>query len=304
MEKIKYRHTVALIEQNNGFDPLGFVRFQADHAVGYIPADHLNIYLETGLFKLVKGSVCFSSELNNAKLKSGALKYVRECLLAAGIFQPKYVPYPEYRAVGGPNRIADGGHEEFTIDRNEFRYLGFPADGVFMLAFVQDTSDDNLILLQQRTDNQKWDFAAGGAVKYPQNEHAAIVSQMDEEMGALVTDVRKIGTTVFRHSSAEKKWVTSMRHHVFEGSMLPQSLENYSRREVLGFDIFTPDQIIELCESGDFTAANVQTMMVALYAKGLIPDYTPALKELKEVVEPYYNAYTPISSRQLAFKPD
>lgn len=296
---------VNAIQQNHQFDPSLSIPFQTNLTTGYIPVSHLETYKSHSDFRWDEesGTLKFASHIHGFDAKSDAMNSVTEDLIAAGIIQRSTEPHFQERAVGDKTRISSKTSGEFKINRAYYRHYGFQADGVFLQVILEKEDEPSRILLQQRSARVEaggtFDFAAGGAVKFPQTVTEAINIQAIEELGVNVSAMKYMGATEFLFQTPEKDWVTSNRHNLFEVRTNKFSIGDYDTEEVQGFEIATPEQVLEYCSTGRINRQNVQSMMTSLILSDLMPKFDGA-ELIVDAVKPHFDEpQTQVSTKNL-----
>lgn len=265
-----------------------FTPFHTDQTTGYIPNRHVPIYLDTGLFAydFATQTLSFADHVNGFEAKSHAMTTVTEQLIESGFITASMEPHFQERAVGGDDRLSN---PEFKINRAYFRYYGFMADGVFLNALVQKETPH--VLLQVRASRVEhantYDFAAGGAVKFPQSLNEALNLQALQEMGVtLDTHPAPIARSLIGFSEPDKEWVTQICHHVYSVSLPSVEIGMFDAQEVKGFDLVPVEEAVRACAEGQFNLQNTQSFMAALVADNLLPDF-PGADKIRHAVAPY-----------------
>ena len=287
------------IQANHIYAPNDFVPFQTEKALGYIPKTHLETYLDTGLFEYdeLKDILAFAGNVQGFNAKSEAIHTATAALIGKGLIRESTEPYKQERAVGDDTRLEN---PEFKIDRAYYRHYGFMADGVFMNVVIQKNSIPHVLLQVRsgRVENANtYDFAIGGAVKFPQNLADALKVQSLEEMGiALEALPEKISETTFRFSETEKGWVTQNCHHLYAAYVDGVKTGEFDREEVQGFAILSIPESIKACADGRFNRQNTQSFISALVTQNLMPEF-PGSDKIRELVSQHM---PPVSGRQIA----
>ena len=277
------RHTAqkiaAIIEQSHDFVPALSTKLITDQTTGYIPNEHVETYLSTGLFTYdtAHETLRFEPFVQGFDAKTAAMTKARDALIAAGLIKASAEPHFQERAVGGQNRLIE---PEFKIDRAHYRHFGFPSDAVFLNVILENDNTGPRVLLQRRSQRSEngntYDFAAGGAVKFPQTVQSALADQIKEETGTHIGDTVYDGFTTFKFSTPEKRWVTNQTHNLFHAFTNAVSVGSYNEEEVSGFQTFTPEDAVHLCATGAFNAQNTQAFMASMKAAGIMPAFDGA----------------------------
>jgi 8-oxo-dGTP pyrophosphatase MutT (NUDIX family) len=285
LNHIDPRPIIAALHKNHDFRADLVVPFRTAQTTGYIPNEHKALYLDSGLFVEDKrGGITFAHGIDDFDDKTHAMQEVVEDLIEMGLIERSTEPHFQERAVGGADRLTN---PEFKINRACYRYFGFPADGVFLNLLVDQ---GERFLFQKRAARVEYgnqlDFAAGGAVKFPQDVNIALEKQIREETGVTIADVSPLVRSDFRFSTPEKKWVTSLTHHISTARSDGLKLSDFDREEVSGFEAATPEQAVEYCANGRFNAGNMQSFLAAMITQDMLPSF-PGHDEVRALIEPH-----------------
>lgn len=287
------------IMENHTFDKYNSIPFITDKTTGFIPKSHLQTYLDTGLFIEVENdgtaAVRFSCEVNSFEDKTDAMVSAIDSLIENGLLEAVNVPHFQERAVGGDNRLEN---PEFKINRAYYRSFGFPSDAVFLNVFT-GTEDDPKVLLQKRAGRVEfgntYDFASGGAVKFPQKLDEAIEVLIKSEMGVGITDnVIFDGTVDFKFSDVDKEWVTNQNHNIFHLYVSEEDINigQYDKKEVAGFEVVSIEDAIKMCATGEFNRQNTQAFMTSLFDHDLVPEFKNSHR-IKDFVDQHFTSTSP-----------
>lgn len=266
--------------------PESFTRFRTTYTTGAIPLSHVDTYLARPEFVALDDELTFAPHIDDFDKKTKAFQDVTEDLIAAGCLQKVNVAHFQERAVGGPDRLEQ---PEFKINRAYFRSFGFPADGVFLNVELKSSGE---MLFQRRSANVVWpntlDFAAGGAVKFPDTAIDSLRNQSLEEIGLDAQDATYLGNAELCVQNDEKEWTTRLTHRLFLSQITKGQMAaaNFNTEEVSGYTLASPEQALEMCASGEFARPNVQSFLTSL----MLADQMPAFKgddELQEVLKRY-----------------
>jgi 8-oxo-dGTP pyrophosphatase MutT (NUDIX family) len=286
---------VEAIKQNHTFDDSISTLFHTDTTTGYVPVSHVEIYANNTNFKYdphIK-VLEFADHVRRFDAKSNAMKQVTEELIETGLIIASTEPHFQERAVGDASRTDSETSGEFKINRAYYRHYGFQADGVFLQVILEKDGEEPRILLQQRAARVEaggtFDFAAGGAVKFPQTIEEAVNKQALEELGVDVSNMKYMDATEFMFQTPEKDWVTSNRHNLFEVRTNKFAIGDYDAEEVQGFEIATPEQVIEYCATGRINRQNVQSMMTSMVVSDLMPKFDGA-ELIVDAIKPHMDS--------------
>lgn len=278
---------------NHCFAANASVPFVTDQTTGFIPKTHFDTYLNTGLFVAAEHEgqtvMRFAQNVQGFDDKSNAMTVAKEALLQNGRLVKVDVPHFQERAVGGINRLAE---PEFKIDRAYFRSYGFPSDAIFMNVFT-GTPEEPKVLLQKRAGHVEFgntfDFAAGGAVKFPQTLETALEAQIKEEIGASLDKIVYDGGVSFKFSDVEMKWVTNQTHNIFHTRVAEENIKvgDYDKDEVQGFEIVSVEAAVNMCASGQFNRQNTQAFITSLVCNNLMPEFE-GVEKVKALVRSHF----------------
>lgn len=293
------------IAVNHDFVESASIEFITDETVGYIPREHMETYLDTGLFEYrtlnSREVIGFVKGISGFDEKSAAMTEATEALIENGHIERSKEPHFQERAVGGSNRLQV---PEFKINRAYYRFYGFPSDAIFINVFT-GTPEQPKVLLQKRAGRTEfgntYDFAAGGAVKFPQTLRSALEAQIKEEIGVSIDGIAYTGRCTFKFSDVDKKWVTNQTHNLFH-TFIPQediAIGDYDETEVQSFAIVDVATALDWCASGKFNRQNTQAFMSSLYATAMAPEFEGS-DHVRSVVEQYFEP----SHREQGFMQD
>jgi hypothetical protein len=284
---------VDAIMGNHSFATDGYVRFVTDQTTGHIPINHFDTYLNTGLFVAAENEgetvLRFAHDVQGFDKKTNAMIVAKEALFKDGILEQVDVPHFQERAVGGHNRLEQ---PEFKIDRAYYRSFGFPSDAIFMNVFT-GAAEEPKVLLQKRADRVEFgstfDFAAGGAVKFPQTLKSALNAQITEEIGVSLDRIIYDGSVNFKFSDLKKEWVTNQTHNIFHTFVAERDIKigDYDQNEVQGFEIVTVDDAVKKCALGQFNRQNTQAFITSLVCNDLLPEFE-GIEKVKELVKRHF----------------
>lgn len=263
---------------NHVFNNEVSVPFMTGPVTGYVPRKHLHTYLSCEDFQWRRGGIRFADHIEGFDAKTEAFQKVTQKLIKQGLIQESKEPHFQERAVGNDYRIISPNHAEFKINRAYYRHYGFQADGVFLNVVIDDPkSGESKILLQQRAARVEagntFDFAAGGAVKFPQTLESALNKQAVEELGVDVSNVDSLGSTSFIFSTPEKDWVTSNKHNLFGLRTNVFAIGNFDTEEVQGFKLVNPEEALLYCANGQINRQNVQSFVTSMDKMDLLPEF-------------------------------
>jgi hypothetical protein len=283
LKSIKLDNIFNAIAEGQREQPEAFITFITAQTNGAIPIAHVGTYLSRDEFEEIDGSLTFASHIASFDQKTKAFRDVSEDLIVSGKMKRANVTHFQERAVGGDGRLED---PEFKINRAYFRSFGFPADSVFLN--VQISSSGELVL-QKRSANVVWpntlDFAAGGAIKYPETTSDSLKNQSLEEIGLTAENADYLGQANLSFQDTEKEWTTRLTHRLFWTNISPAQMQaaNFNTEEVSGYALTSPEKALLMCESGEFARPNVQSFLTSL----MLSDNLPAFKgddELKDIL--------------------
>jgi hypothetical protein len=285
------------IRLNHAFNAEVSVPFVTDQATGYVPRKHLDTYLECPDFRRVDGNLMFAEHVQGFDLKTAAMQKVTDSLLEKGILIKPDLPRVQERSVGGPNRIISPEHAEFKINRAYFRNYGFPSDAVFLNVVVDDPEAEGIkILLQQRSGRVEaantFDFAAGGAVTFPDTLLSAFNNQTLRELGVDVSRPQYMGSTAFKFSTEEKEWVTNLQHNLFGLHTQGFTIGDFDTEDVQGFKLVSPEDVLEYSANEKIPRQNIQSMMTSMDALGLLPEFD-GVDEIRQEIAKHYREPDP-----------
>lgn len=305
--RIISQNIIGAIRVNHHFDASASAPFVTDETTGYIPRDHLETYIDSGLFEyrsLEQGEcISFAQGIDGFDQKTAAMTAVTDQLIADGQIEASKEPHFQERAVGGDDRLTT---PEFKINRAYYRFYGFPSDAIFLNVFT-GTPEQPKVLLQRRAQRTEfgntYDFAAGGAVKYPQTLQSALEAQIKEEIGASIDDVVFTGRCKFLFSDADKSWVTNQTHNIFHVYIPEEDIEigNYDEDEVQDFAIVDVATAIEWCASGKFNRQNTQAFMTSLFATNMAP-HIDGIDDVRALTDEHFTPNVDRSGNELEFE--
>ncbi len=265
-----------------------FVPFKTSTTTGYIPSKLVDYFIETGDFEFDGKTLKFVDGINDFVIKSAVMNTVRDAMIKADAIKEKPKHWAdEELVVGGDDRLTN---PEFKIDRAYYYAFGFDLDAVSIQMSYKKNGQD-FIILQRRgsgvLEPGTLDFAAGGAVKYPESSpQEAVIAQIAQEIGA---DQKKLNehaahtSTVYLNRIIKNEFNDvsfncreASRIPLYDIKLSPEQAEVILPRtdnmEVDGFIAATPEQVIEYCANGEISPVMVQSFMASLIATGLMPE--------------------------------
>ena len=278
------------IAANNNFrfTPEKFTRLVTNETVGYVPRVLAPFFNAKSGFRNNSNEITFADAVKGFEAKSHAMNQVRDAMLDAGAIQRKPAHYAdEELSIGGEDRRQ---HPEFRIDRAYYGVYGFQLDAVSVQMRAVINGETKLVLQRRGAgvlEPGTLDFAAGGAVKYPEKSPLESVrAQIAHEIGPEFSHLDKIGrhtATVFLNRGISLKQPGGSELQAAERSRIPlydveitpeqaAAITGVKTEEAAGFELVTPAEIIRYCiEAQRIAPVMVQSFLASLIATGLMP---------------------------------
>jgi hypothetical protein len=266
--------------------PSRYITLASDDAIGAIPKDHLDIYLSSGLFQQTENRLHFAPTIKGFDAKTHAMETVTDALIDAGKIDRTNVPHFQQRAVGDHDRLSN---PEFAVNRAYHKYFGFAADAVFVNIAMKENDQ---LLLQRRSDNVVFpntlDFAAGGAVKFPETIEESLAAQSKSEIGVSPTEATYQGTSELCWQAPDQGFTTRLSKRLFWHTLSKHDLRKaqFDTEEVIGYELVRPEEAVELCATAEFATPNTQSFLTSLMLADRLPDFK-GVEDLKALLSSY-----------------
>jgi|GEM_PF-3210110 len=290
-----------LANNNADLDSGIFVPLKTSTTIGYIPRSIVGYFAEVEGFAMSPaGKLRFSENAHDFESKCNAIRNVCDVLLQYQAIKPRNDSWGyEGRYVGGENRLSQ---PEFEIDRQYFQYFGFEADAAF-LELRTNIDGQDFILLQQRSASVikegQFSFTASGATKVPARDNRkSIMDQINHEISPdykHLTNEAVETAQVLRCKLQDKNkpvgsklsTVFNIRTQLYSLSISQETAEGIMKvqnEEASGYQLATPQDIIQYCLDGTIDPMLTQSYMASLISTGLMPQ-SEFVSEIKVALE-------------------
>jgi len=294
---------ISHIRANNSADlsPSDFMPFKTSTAIGHIPRQLVGFFAEVSGFKMSNNGLIFNNHCaNNFDTKTKAVRSILDKMVGHSAIKSRIDSWGyEGRYVGGKKRLTN---PELEVDRQYFQYFGFEADAAFLEIRTQIDGQDYILLQRRSADVIKegtYSFTASGATKKPatSNRQAAL-DQINHEIDPLYNDLanKAIETAHTLRVKNQMKYspngsliptILNIRTQLYSVAVSPEiaiNISNLNTKEASGYDLATPEQIIQYCLDGTIDPMLTQSYIASMIATKLMPnsEFLPQIKDALE----------------------